>query len=165
MATQTNSLVSGDSPALNALLASLHTDLNVVGAHQEDLAEGVSYLGGALKGFASIAYAGDQTVSWANIFVNPAGLTGTFGVLGCGGALDVALTDALGPDPLSCTAQAAASDVSGNAIANTSGGNGSSTTTPTTHGKAGAGSSLPSGPNSGLGGLSQLLAPLLAGTT
>ena len=58
MASQTNSLVSQDSPALNSLLSSLHTDLGVVGQHQDDLAEGVSYLGSALKGFQSIAYSG-----------------------------------------------------------------------------------------------------------
>ena len=58
MAGQTNSLVSQDSPALNSLLQSLHADLTVVGQHQDDLAEGVSYLGGALKGFQSIAYSG-----------------------------------------------------------------------------------------------------------
>ena len=60
MASQTNSLVSQDSPALNSLLKSLHSDLTVVGQHQEDLAEGVSYLGGALKGFQSIAYSGSS---------------------------------------------------------------------------------------------------------
>ena len=62
MASQTNSLVSQDSPALNSLLPSLHADLGVVGQHQDDLAEGVSYLGGALKGFQSIAYSGTTPV-------------------------------------------------------------------------------------------------------
>ena len=75
MASQTNSLVSQDSPALNSLLQSLHSDLTVVGQHQDDLAEGVSYLGGALKGFQSIAYSGSTPVPWGNIFVNPASLT------------------------------------------------------------------------------------------
>jgi phospholipid/cholesterol/gamma-HCH transport system substrate-binding protein len=167
MATQTNSLVTGDTPALNALLQSLHTDLNVVGAHQEDLAEGVSYLGGALKGFASIAYAGDQEVNWANIYVNPAGLTGSFGVIGCGGALDVALTDALGPDPLSCAQQTPNEGQGGSAITGTpsSGSAHSTTSTTSTKSKSGtSGLALPTGPNSGLGGLTQLLAPLLAGT-
>ena len=85
MASQTNSLVSQDSPALNSLLQSLHTDLTVVGQHQDDLAEGVSYLGGALKGFQSIAYSGSTPVPWGNIFANPASLTNTFGVIGpCG---------------------------------------------------------------------------------
>ena len=60
MASQTNSLVSQDSPALNSLLSSLHADLGVVGQHQDDLAEGVSYLGSALKGFQSIAYSGSH---------------------------------------------------------------------------------------------------------
>ena len=40
MASQTNSLVSQDSPALNSLLQSLHADLTVVGQHQEDSGRG-----------------------------------------------------------------------------------------------------------------------------
>jgi phospholipid/cholesterol/gamma-HCH transport system substrate-binding protein len=164
MAAQTNSLVSGDSPQLNALLASLHSDLTVVGQHQEDLAQGVSYLGGALKGFASIAYAGDQGVSWGNVFVNPAGLTSTYGVIGPCGALDEALTDALGPDPLACGEQTGTTPGEGTSAtpAPSSGGTAApSTSTTTVNGSSSSG--LPVGPNSGLGGLSQLLAPLLGG--
>jgi phospholipid/cholesterol/gamma-HCH transport system substrate-binding protein len=183
MASQTNSLVSGDSPALNALLSSLHTDLGVVSAHQEDLAEGVSYLGGALKGFASIADAGGQQVDWANIFVNPAGLTSTYGVIGPCGAFDEALTDALGPDPLSCDDQTGTTPGEGTATSSSSGstsgsasgtasgsaaGSGSSAssggTTTTTALGTNSSSGLPIGPNSGLGGLSQLLSPLLGGS-
>ena len=177
MATQTNSLVSGDSPALNALLSSLHADLGVVSAHQEDLAEGVSYLGSALKGFASIADDGGQQVNWANIFVNPAGLTSTYGVIGPCGALDEALTDALGPDPLPCdeetgttpgegtgsSAGSASGSNSGSTPASGSSGGDSTTTSTATGGSSPVGS-LPIGPNSGLGGLSQLLSPLLGGS-
>ncbi len=105
MASQTNSLVSQDSPALNSLLKSLHSDLTVVGQHQEDLAEGVSYLGGALKGFQSIAYSGSSPVPWGNIFVNPASLSNTFGVIGPCGAFDEVLNQVLGPDPASCDDQ------------------------------------------------------------
>ena len=105
MASQTNSLVSQDSPALNSLLSSLHADLGVVGQHQEDLAEGVSYLGGALKGFQSIAYSGSTPVPWGNIYVNPASLTQTFGVIGPCGTLDQVLDQVLGPDPESCDHQ------------------------------------------------------------
>ena len=47
MAGQTNSLIGQDSPQLNSLLQSLHADLTVLGQHQDDLAQGVSYLGGA----------------------------------------------------------------------------------------------------------------------
>jgi phospholipid/cholesterol/gamma-HCH transport system substrate-binding protein len=167
MATQTNSLVSGDSPALNSLLASLNADLTVVGQHQEDLAEGVSYLGGALKGFSSIAYAGDQGVSWGNVFVNPAGLTNTFGVIGPCGALDEALTDALGPDPLPCADQTGPTPGEGTSAGSNTpeGGADGSTTTTTSGDSTSSGDDLPVGPNSGLGGLSQLLSPLLGGTS
>jgi phospholipid/cholesterol/gamma-HCH transport system substrate-binding protein len=173
MASQTNSLVSQDSPALNSLLQSLHADLNVVGQHQEDLAEGVSYLGGALKGFQSIAYSGSSPVPWGNIFVNPTSLTSTFGVIGPCGVLDQVLDQTLGPDPTPCADQTGPLPGEGS---NTSPGTSSSassssspTTTPTTSSATGSsgtsqsdGGSL-TGPNSGLGALSQLISPLLQG--
>ena len=173
MASQTNSLVSQDSPALDSLLKSLHSDLTVVGQHQEDLAEGVSYLGGALKGFQSIAYSGSAPVPWGNIFVNPASLSNTFGVIGPCGAFDEALNQVLGPDPTSCNDQTGPLPGEGS---NTSSGSGSSSSaassaaapssTPTTSGSPdtsqSSGSDL-TGPNSGLGGLSQLISPLLQG--
>jgi phospholipid/cholesterol/gamma-HCH transport system substrate-binding protein len=182
MASQTNSLVSQDSPALNSLLSSLHADLNVVGQHQEDLAEGVSYLGSALKGFQSIAYSGSTPVPWGNIFVNPASLTQTFGIIGPCGTLDQVLNQVLGPDPLPCDQQTgplpgAGSDVSPGEGPATPSGSASSanTTTPSSAGgpsasdKPSSSSSSSSssgaapGPNTGLGGLSQLLSPLLGG--
>jgi phospholipid/cholesterol/gamma-HCH transport system substrate-binding protein len=176
MAGQTNSLVSQDSPALNSLLKSLHSDLTVVGQHQEDLAEGVSYLGGALKGFQSIAYSGSSPVPWGNIFVNPASLTNTFGVIGPCGAFDEVLNQVLGPDPASCNDQTGplpgeGSNASsgGAASGSSSSSSNAATTTPTSSPASGssgssqsAGSSL-TGPNSGLGGLSQLIGPLLQG--
>ena len=174
MASQTNSLVSQDSPALNSLLQSLHTDLTVVGQHQEDLAEGVSYLGGALKGFQSIAYSGSTPVPWGNIFVNPTSLTSTFGVIGPCGVLDQVLNQALGPDPSPCADQTG--PLPGEGSGTSSGGSSSpssasSSTTATTSPPSSTGSSAGSqsgagdltGPNSGLGGLSQLISPLLQG--
>ncbi|HEX3796261.1 MAG TPA: hypothetical protein VHV57_17340, partial [Acidimicrobiales bacterium] len=158
-ATQTNSLVTSDSPALNALLKSLHTDLGVVGAHQEDLAEGVSYLGGALKGFASIAYGGSQEVNWANIYVNPASLSQTFGVIGPCGTLDQVLNEVLGPDPLGCGLQTGPLPGEGSTPPSVPG----ATAGASTKGGA-AKSNAAAGPNSGLGGLQQLLTPLLKGT-
>ncbi len=171
MASQTNSLVSQDSPALNSLLSSLHTDLNVVSQHQDDLAEGVSYLGSALKGFQSIAYSGSTPVSWGNIFVNPASLTNTFGIIGPCGTLDQVLNQVLGPDPLACDQQTGPLPGTGSTPGPGGGPNvpsGSSTTTPTTVGGPSkstepSSSSGAGGPNSGLGGLSQLLSPLLQG--
>jgi phospholipid/cholesterol/gamma-HCH transport system substrate-binding protein len=172
MASQTNSLVSQDSPALNSLLSSLHSDLNVVSQHQDDLAEGVSYLGSALKGFSSIAYSGSTPVSWGNIFVNPASLTQTLGTFGPCGTLDQVLNQVLGPDPLACDQQTGPLPGTGSNPAPGGGPNvpsGSSTSTPTT-GAGASKSTTPSssstgagGPNSGLGGLSQLLSPLLQG--
>jgi phospholipid/cholesterol/gamma-HCH transport system substrate-binding protein len=175
MATQTNSLVSQDSPALNSLLGSLHTDLNVVGQHQEDLAEGVSYLGSALKGFQSIAYSGSSPVPWANIFVNPASLTQAFGIIGPCGTLDQVLNQVLGPDPASCDNQTGPLPGEGSTAApgggpSTPSNSSSSSTTSTSTGAAkstkpstGSGSGGATGPNTGLGGLSQLLSPLLSG--
>jgi phospholipid/cholesterol/gamma-HCH transport system substrate-binding protein len=174
MASQTNSLVSQDSPALNSLLQSLHADLTVVGQHQEDLAEGVSYLGGALKGFQSIAYSGSTPVPWGNIFVNPTSLTSTFGVIGPCGVLDQVLNQALGPDPTPCADQTGPlpGEGSGTSSGNSSSpSSASSSTTATTSPPSSTGSSAGSqsgagdltGPNSGLGGLSQLISPLLQG--
>jgi phospholipid/cholesterol/gamma-HCH transport system substrate-binding protein len=172
MATQTNALVSGDSPQLNALLQSLHVDLTVVSQHQVDLAEGVSYLGGALKGFASIANNGSVPESWANIFVNPAGLTATYGFLGCNSAIDLALNEVLGPDPDSSLPNACAAETgptpgestNDSGGTNSSGSTSSSSTRSLSTGSATKSAGLPVGPNSGLGGLSELLSPLLSGT-
>jgi len=176
LASQTNSLVNQDSPALDSLLQSLHADLGVVGQHQLDLAQGVSYLGGALKGFQSIAYSGSTPVNWGNIFVNPASLTNTFGIIGPCGALDQVLNQVLGPDPASCSAQtgplpgvgsnpepaastpSTSSPSSSSPASSSRSPNGTTTTAPS----QGTGATA-SGPNSGLGGLSQLLSPLLRG--
>ncbi|HWD56290.1 MAG TPA: MCE family protein [Acidimicrobiales bacterium] len=172
MASQTNSLVSQDSPALNSLLGSLHADLNVVGQHQQDLAEGVSYLGSALKGFQSIAYSGSTPVPWGNIFVNPASLTQAFGIIGPCGTLDQVLNQVLGPDPASCDNQTGPLPGEGSNTSPSAGSStpGSSSTTSTSTAKSGSGSGSSAssstgatGPNSGLGGLSQLLSPLLSG--
>ncbi len=172
MASQTNSLVSQDSPALNSLLQSLHTDLGVVSQHQDDLAEGVSYLGSALNGFQSIAYSGTTPVSWGNIFVNPASLTNTFGIIGPCGTFDQILDQVLGPDPTPCGDQTGPLPGEGS---NTSPGNSAtsssspssssaspSSTTPTTPSSGSPNTAV--GPDSGLGALSQLIAPLLQGT-
>jgi phospholipid/cholesterol/gamma-HCH transport system substrate-binding protein len=173
MASQTNSLVSQDSPALNSLLASLHTDLGVVSQHQDDLAEGVSYLGGALKGFQSIAYSGSTPVSWGNIFANPASLTNTFGFIGPCGTFDQIMNQVLGPDPTPCDDQTgplpgegsdSSSATPGASTPSSSSANSSSSTTPTTPAGASGTPAAPAGPNSGLGALSQLIAPLLQGT-
>ena len=44
-------------------------------------------------------------MSWGNIFVNPASLTQTFGIIGPCGTLDQVLNQVLGPDPAPCDQQ------------------------------------------------------------
>jgi phospholipid/cholesterol/gamma-HCH transport system substrate-binding protein len=182
LAGQTNGLLNQDSPALNSLLSSLHADLAVVGQHQDDLAEGVSYLAAALKGFQSIAYSGANPVNWGNIYANPASLTTTFGIIGPCGTLDQVLNQALGPDPASCADQTGplpgegSNPDAGGTIGDNASGTGTSTPSPngtsnastapaTGAGAGGAGAGAATGPNSGLGGLSQLISPLLKGVT
>ncbi len=106
-ATQTASLVGQNQPKLQALLANLHSVLAVVAKHQEDLAQGVSYLAAAVKGFASVGYSGPNNApnTWANIYTNLVGTAGGYGVLGPCGALDQALNVVFGPDPLPCDQQ------------------------------------------------------------
>jgi virulence factor Mce-like protein len=145
MASQTAGLVGDNRPQLNALLQNLHAVLTVVSQHQVDLAEGVSYLASGLQGFASVGYSGpnDFPNTWANVFTNPVTLAGAFGVIGPCGALDQALTVVLGPDPLACADQTGPLP--------TASGSGSSAT--------------PAGPSSGVGGLSQILQPMLGGAS
>jgi hypothetical protein len=112
-------------------------------------------------------------VPWGNIFVNPASLTNSFGVIGPCGAFDEVLDQVLGPDPASCDDQTGPLPGEGsNASSGSSSSPASSSTattgTPSTS-STGSSTSSPSGgssltgPNSGLGGLSQLISPLLQG--
>ncbi|MHB1923776.1 MAG: MCE family protein [Acidimicrobiales bacterium] len=101
-ANQTSSLVGANRARLDDLLNNLQSDLNVVAAHQIDLAQGVSYLASAIQGFASIGYSGPSEYpnSWANVYTNL--LNGGDAVYGSCGYLDQALDAALGPDPTPC---------------------------------------------------------------
>ncbi len=107
VSTETASVVGANRAQLDALLSSLSSVLTVVSHHQVDLAEGVAYLGSAVKGFSSIGYSGPSNTpnTWGNIFVNTLGTAGAYGVIGPCGALDQALNLALGPDPLACSQQ------------------------------------------------------------
>ncbi len=161
MASQTSSLVGGNRSQLNALLQNLHSVLGIVSQHQLDLAEGLSYLSSGVKGFASVGYSGpnDYPNTWANIFTNPVTLGGAFGVLGPCGALDQVLNLTLGPDPLPCTAQTGPLPGASTAPASSS----SAATSPGSPSSSGAGPSALGAPSSGVGGLQQLLDPLIGG--
>ena len=105
VADQTASLVGANRSKLDNLLSVLQDDLNVVAAHQIDLAQGVSYLASAIQGFASIGYSGPANTpnSWANVYTNL--LNGGDAVYGSCGYLDHALDAALGPDPTPCASR------------------------------------------------------------
>jgi phospholipid/cholesterol/gamma-HCH transport system substrate-binding protein len=163
MAAQTSSLVGGNQPQLNSLLQNLHSVLGIVSQHQLDLAEGLSYLASGLKGFASVGYSGpsDYPNTWANVFTNPVTLGGAYGVLGPCGALDQALNLVLGPDPLPCSDQTGPLPTGGGT---STGGSGSSASASSPASSALGGSNPSDAPSSGLGGLEQLLDPLIGGS-
>lgn len=187
MASETDGLVGQDRPQLDALLHQLHTTLGVVGQHQDDLAQAVGYLGAAVKGFASVGYSGadDTPNSWANIYVNAVGMTPLSGVLGPCGSLTEALTEILGPTPLACGRRTGplpgtnpsnlapgpgvdggarpGSGGSGSGSGGSGSGSGGSGSSGSGSGTSGPPAGLPAGPDSGLGGLSQLFAPLTGG--
>jgi phospholipid/cholesterol/gamma-HCH transport system substrate-binding protein len=152
MASQTNGLLSENRPQIDALIKNLTTTLGVVGHHQDDLAQAVSYLGSAIKGFSSIGYSGSTPLTWSNIYVSTTGETGTAGVLGSCGALTAALDDALGPTPLPCATRTGKPA-----------GTGLPVTTGTGAGSIGGALTPSAAPNSGAGGLAQLFAPMLGG--
>jgi len=179
-ATQTNSLVSQERPQLDQLLTQLHTTLGVVGTHQDDLAQAVSYLSAAVKGFASVGYSGPDNTpnSWANIYDNLVTSAGAYGVLGPCGALDQALDEVLGPTPLACNQQTGplpgstpsnlspgpAVDPTGAASSGSgSGGSGSGSGSSASSTSASSPPVASNAPDSGISGLSELLAPLTGG--
>ncbi len=166
VAAQTSSLVGQNQPQLQSLIDHLTSVLAVVQQHQDDLAEGVSYLATAVTGFQSVGYSGTNDIpnSWANIYTNLLGVAGAYGVLGNCAALDEALDQILGPDPAPCDARSGSLPTSssvppsggpglsgpGSSSANTTSSGGSSVSK-----SAGANSSTP------LNALEQLLQPLL----
>lgn len=98
-----NALLLDREEQIDQILTDLHTDLEVVDAHQVDLAHVFAYLGAGLEGFASIGYNGGDAKldnpSWGNVSATELGPLGVEALLGCGGDLDQAFTDAIGPDP------------------------------------------------------------------
>ncbi|MBS3939452.1 MAG: MCE family protein [Actinobacteria bacterium] len=99
----TAALIGDNREQLDRVLASFHQDLELIDAHQVDFAHSLAYLGVSFYGFSSIGVSGgDARVdnpSWGNVFVTGLGSVGVGALLECSGALDVALTNLLGPDP------------------------------------------------------------------
>ncbi|GAC1530019.1 MAG: hypothetical protein NVS3B12_04050 [Acidimicrobiales bacterium] len=101
-ASKITNLIGDNKAKLDAVLASLRTDLGVINRHQVDLAQTVSYLAGAVEGFSSVGYSGpkDTPNRWANIYTVGVGAASSDPIFGCHGELDSALTIAVGPDPV-----------------------------------------------------------------
>lgn len=159
MAAQTNGLLSQDRPAIDSLIKNLTSTLGVVGGHQDDLAQAISYLGAAIKGFSSIGYSGPTPLTWTNIYISTTGETGIAGPLGSCGAMTSALDDVLGPTPLPCATRTGP-------VPGETGGSGSSKSASGAAGSKDSTGSTSSGalpsaaPDDGIGGLAQLFDPL-----
>lgn len=99
----TASLIGDNREQLDRVLASFHQDLELIDAHQVDLAHSLAYLGVSFYGFSSIGVSGGDArvdnVGWGNVFVTGLGTVGVGALLECNGALDAALSNLLGPDP------------------------------------------------------------------
>ncbi|HUC38166.1 MAG TPA: MCE family protein [Acidimicrobiales bacterium] len=164
VASQTASLVGQNQPQLQGLISHLTSVLAVVQQHQDDLAEGVSYLASAVTGFQSVGYSGtsDTPNSWANIYTNLVGVSGAYGALGNCAALDQALDLILGPDPTSCDQRSGppVSSSSTSSPASPAGAGGASAATPAAKSPKGSSSGSPS-----VNSLEQLLEPLVGGSS
>jgi phospholipid/cholesterol/gamma-HCH transport system substrate-binding protein len=101
--TATADLVEERREQIDHVLSQLHGDLRVVDSHQVDLAHTFSTLAAGLEGFAGIGYQGGEARRdnpyWGNVFTTGLGAVGVGALLDCNGAIDVLLTDLMGPDP------------------------------------------------------------------
>lgn len=98
----TADFVSERRAQIDRVVADLTEALDVVDAHQVDLAHALPYLSVGLQGFASIGYLdsnNNDTGQWGNVFTTGLGTIGIEALLGCGGPVDQALTELIGPDP------------------------------------------------------------------
>jgi phospholipid/cholesterol/gamma-HCH transport system substrate-binding protein len=173
MAAQTSALVGANRGKLDSILAELHTDLGIVGRHQNDLAEAVADLGDTVQAYSSIGYSGPNSApnpNWANIFTQLPGPVGTDALFGSCGDFDQALTVVLGPDPKEhpggtsqCTPQPATGPVpAGGSFASSNPPPPSSPSAPSA-GIPAAGGSSTSGPSSNAQSLQDILGPLTGG--
>jgi phospholipid/cholesterol/gamma-HCH transport system substrate-binding protein len=96
------SLAGRNRVTITSALQGLGKALEVVDAHQVDLAASVAYLEDAVNGYQSVGYSQGTQNRWANIFVQSLGPVGADAFFGPCGALDQALDDLLGPDPRPC---------------------------------------------------------------
>jgi phospholipid/cholesterol/gamma-HCH transport system substrate-binding protein len=176
MAIQTSALVGANRGKLDAILAELHTDLGIVGRHQDDLAEAVADLGDTVQAYSSIGVSGPNNApnpSWANTFLQLPGPAGEDAVFGSCGDFDQALTAILGPDPaehphgtFNCTPQPATGPVPAGGPFPSSSSSPSSVGAPAPPSGGGipaAGGASTSGPSATAQSLQDVVGPLLGG--
>ena len=95
-------LVKRNRPVLDSTLNALSEALEVVDAHQLDIAATIPYLESAVRGYSSVGYSQGIPNRWANIFVQSLGPVGIDAIAGPCGLLDQALDEILGEDPRGC---------------------------------------------------------------
>jgi phospholipid/cholesterol/gamma-HCH transport system substrate-binding protein len=97
-------LIHENRPQLDNVLDEVHSDLVILSRHQGDLAQSLSLLSTAIKGFSSVGYSGpnDYPNHWANIYAQLLGPADPDAIYGACGLVDRALDLALGNDPLPC---------------------------------------------------------------
>lgn len=158
LATQTASLIGQNQPQLQQLLDHLHAVLQVVAAHQEDLAQAVAYLDSGIQGFAAIGTSGTTLNHWSNIYQDMLGSSGISALLSdCNSVITKVLDKTLGPDPLPCSQR------TGPPITSTSTGSTSSAQSVAAPGSGSAGTSSGNG-STGSGGSVQSAATPSTGT-
>lgn len=102
----TADLVADQREQLDRVLAELHRDLEIVDAHQVDIAHIFAYGGVSFEGYANIARRGEEdNPYWTNIFAQSQGEAGVDALVGCGGAIDEFLDQVFGEDPRTCEEQ------------------------------------------------------------
>jgi phospholipid/cholesterol/gamma-HCH transport system substrate-binding protein len=114
--TQFADLVEAERSRLDVLLPNLHEGLQTIDENLVDIAHFFAYAPQAMSGWQRVGYERDDgefvgdTPYWFNMAVNQAGVANFDTIVGCGGHLDEALDELLGPDPRSCREQDAAPD-------------------------------------------------------
>ncbi|MDX1657599.1 MAG: MCE family protein [Nitriliruptorales bacterium] len=97
----TADLVEENRTQLDRSLFELHESLEIVDAHQVDLAHILAYAGVSVRGFSSIGYccgeAQEDQPHWGNVFVTDLGAAGIEALLACDGSLDQLFTELIGP--------------------------------------------------------------------
>jgi hypothetical protein len=165
-ASKISGLIGPNTAKLDAILTGLQTSLNVINAHQVDLAQTVSYLAGAVEGFSSVGYSGAQDTpnTWANIFTVGVGPLSGDPVFGCNGELDLLLTQIVGPDPVTSCSQYTGPVPGGSAAGVPAAPQASVPAVPPSVAKSGTpGSVTPPSTTTTINSLNSLLIPLLSG--